>query len=407
MERISANSLLTSYNCMIEMENKEELISFLFAKALLLLELFYDNENDYSLYIKDIERYFTLLLIKYSIKNSTFRLQDDVENILSCYNDKQFKSQFGINRSTFDYILDVIRPSLIRATCGRKRISPRKQFLIALWKMATSDPYRPICEKFYVGRATALMAVRRVIQAIAQRAHLFVKWPKGNREKEIIRGFIATSAFPGIIGAIDCTHIKIKTPCINPDSYVNKKKQHSIQLQAVCDHELRFTHCLAGHVGSVPSQKVFHLSEVCQYLDDPEKFSNDTHLVGNAAYTIHEHLMTPFRENEDLTDRQKNYNFCHSSAEIIIKRTFVLLKERFQSLLKTLDMDRIDLIPEFIIACCVLHNICLLQNDEVPVVESDILETNNDIEIATEKRNTNTGDRKRDKICNDLIMRNV
>ncbi|XP_012058854.1 PREDICTED: putative nuclease HARBI1 [Atta cephalotes] len=392
---------------MIEMENKEELISSLFAKALLLLELFYDNENDYNLYIKDIERYCILLLTKYSIKKSTLRLQDDAENVLSCYNDKQFKSQFGMKRSTFDYILNIIRPSLIRSTCGRKRISPKKQFLIALWKMATSDPYRPICEKFYVGRATALMAVRRVIQAIAQRAHLFVKWPKGNRAKEIIRGFAATSAFPGIIGVVDNTHIKIKTPHINPDSYVNKKRQHSIQLQAVCDHELRFTHCLAGHVGSVPSQKVFRLSEVCHYLDDPEKFSNDSHLVGNAAYTIHEHLMTPFRENEDLTDRQKNYNFCHSSAEITIKRTFVLLKRRFQSLLKTLDMERIDLIPEFIIACCVLHNICLLQNDEFSIVESDVLETNNDIEIVTKKRNTNAGDRKRDKICNDLIMRNV
>jgi len=80
---------------MIEMENKEELISSLFAKALLLLELFYDNENDYNLYIKDIERYCILLLTKYSIKKSTLRLQDDTENVLSCYNDKQFKSQFG------------------------------------------------------------------------------------------------------------------------------------------------------------------------------------------------------------------------------------------------------------------------------------------------------------------------
>lgn len=129
--------------------------------------------------------------------------------------------------------------------------------------------------------------------------------------------------------------------------------------------------------------------------------------MGNAAYTIHEHLMTPFQENGNLTDRQKNYNLCHSSAEITIKRTFVLFKGRFQSLLTTLDMERIDLIPEFIIACCVLHNICLLQNDEFSIVEPDILETNNDIEIATEKRNTNAGDIKRDIICNNLIIRNI
>lgn len=29
-------------------------------------------------------------------------------------------------------------------------------------------------------------------------------------------------------------------------------------------------------------------------------------------------------------------------------------------------MERIDLIPKYIIACCVLHNICLLKDDEFP-----------------------------------------
>lgn len=47
-----------------------------------------------------------------------------------------------------------------------------------------------------------------------------------------------------------------------------------------------------------------------------------------------------------------------SQKRQVIKRAFALLKERFRRF-KFLDMSRVDLIPFFIIAACVLHNICL------------------------------------------------
>lgn len=139
-------------------------------------------------------------------------------------------------------------------------------------------------------------------------------------------------------------------------------------------------------------------------MEDPNKFPNNSHLVGDAAYTLHEHLMTPYRDNGHLTDRQNNYNFCHSSARIVIERAFALLKGRFRSLLTVLEMDRIDLISEFIIACCILHNICLLQNDAFPVMEPYFLENNNP--LINQRRN-NAGHMKRDVICNNLIIRNA
>jgi hypothetical protein len=40
------------------------------------------------------------------------------------------------------------------------------------------------------------------------------------------------------------------------------------------------------------------------------------------------------------------------------------LKGRFRRL-KYIDMNRTDLIPETILAACVLHNICLLHNDDL------------------------------------------
>lgn len=48
-----------------------------------------------------------------------------------------------------------------------------------------------------------------------------------------------------------------------------------------------------------------------------------------------------------------------------IERAFALLKIRFRILLNCLPLLGIKHIPEFIIACCVLHNICILKNDMI------------------------------------------
>lgn len=180
-------------------------------------------------------------------------------------------------------------------------------------------------------------------------------------------------------------------------------------IKAVCDHQCRYIHCFVGNVGSVHDQRVFRLSEVYNYIDDPSKFPNDGHIIGDAAYTNHEHLLVPYRDNGHLTVKQKNFNFCHSSARMAIERSFGLLKGRFRSLLTTLDMERIDLIPTFILSCCVLHNICLMQGDELSnsLIPQQILsEETNNIEFR-ECISNRIGLLKRDSICEELNIRIV
>lgn len=123
-----------------------------------------------------------------------------------------------------------------------------------------------------------------------------------------------------MLGAIDGTRIPIPAPKENPEAYVNRKGFHSIILQGVCDHKGKFINCFVGHVGSVHDQRVFRLSEVADFVGKEEKFPQQCHLVGDAAYSLNINLMVPFRDNGHLTDRQKNFNFCPSSARMRIKR---------------------------------------------------------------------------------------
>lgn len=87
-----------------------------------------------------------------------------------------------------------------------------------------------ICERFNVGRSTALYITRRVVKALVELASVIIKWPTGERVDEVWAGFENTSGFPKIIGAIDGTHINIPAPNKYPESYVNRKGHHSIQV---------------------------------------------------------------------------------------------------------------------------------------------------------------------------------
>ncbi|CAH2088329.1 unnamed protein product [Euphydryas editha] len=201
-------------------------------------------------------------------------------DVVACYTDHEFKSHFRMSRATFQYLHGMMQKDLLRKVKGCPCIPSQTQLMIALWKMATADSYRSVCDRFNVGRATAVRAVRRVTRALFKRA------PFG---------------FPKIIGAIDGTHIRINATKEDQRAYVNRKGYHSIHLQLVCDHRCLITNCYAGHPGSIHDQRVFRISEVSEFLNDEQKFPSDSHLVGDAAYELQQHLMTPFRDNGFLT----------------------------------------------------------------------------------------------------------
>lgn len=172
--------------------------------------------------------------------------------------------------------------------------------------------------------------------------------------------------------------------------------------QAICDHKARFTHCYIGHAGSIHDQRVFRISEMQDALGDPMMFPDDCHLVGDLAYKLHDNLLIPYRDNGHLTERQKNFNFCLSSARMAIERAFGILTTRCRSLLTVLPMDRVENIPSFVLACCVLHNLCLFQGDELDIQ----LEAVEDVAPHSfAGREVQAGVAKRDLICKRLPLR--
>ncbi|KAI4458813.1 hypothetical protein MML48_7g00005474 [Holotrichia oblita] len=63
-----------------------------------------------------------------------------------------------------------------------------------------------------VHKSTASKVIRKVSHAIASLRPQYINLPEGDEIREVNQGFYEIASFPRVIGAIDCTHIKIQSP---------------------------------------------------------------------------------------------------------------------------------------------------------------------------------------------------
>ena len=77
-------------------------------------------------------------------------------------------------------------------------------------------------------------SIKKVTEALNQRLlRKEISFPDPTQYSNLKRGFMH-SGFPGVIGAIDCTHVLIIAPP-QPieENYINRKGNHSINVQLV------------------------------------------------------------------------------------------------------------------------------------------------------------------------------
>ena len=218
---------------------------------------------------------------------------------------------------------------------------------------------------------------------------------QGNRAQEVIEGFASKHGLRAI-GAIDGSHIAIRPPEQSPENYINRKNFHSIILQAVCDHEMFFTDIYVGWPGSVHDARVFRRSSLCAVLENTcEKMCpQESYLLGDAAYPLRPSLLIPFKDNGNLTEQQKTYNFKHSSSRMKIEHSFGVLKGRWRRL-KHLDIVDIHVILDVIVVGCMLHNLCLIHEEDLEEFMSMGEENINECQNMPLFPNTQTGVAKR------------
>ena len=72
------------------------------------------------------------------------------------------------------------------------------------------------------------------------------------------QSFLEKCGFPLVLGCIDGSHVPIIAPSENEEIYVNRKNEHSINIQAICDNDLKFIDVVAKWPGSTHDAFIWH-----------------------------------------------------------------------------------------------------------------------------------------------------
>ena len=191
----------------------------------------------------------------------------------------------------------------------------------------------------------------------------YIQWP--NDINSAKNAFFGIGGFPGVVGAIDGTHIRIREPKNNANAIANIICQ-SMYVLFVTLHK-KFTFASIRWPGSCHDSFILRQTDL---WDQYEQNRRDGLILGGSGYPCRSWLLTPYIQPG--TPAQQAFNRALAKTRTVVECSFGRLKRCFQSL-----HDELRVSPEtatiLIGSGMVLHNISVdlgmpdfeITNDEI------------------------------------------
>ncbi|XP_041367864.1 putative nuclease HARBI1 [Gigantopelta aegis] len=298
-----------------------------------------------------------------------FRIQFDP---FDAYSGDEFLQRFRFSKKGV-HNLETLLHDELQLVNRSHNITAMQQILLTLRFLATGS-FQIVCADLTsVSLASANRAIWRTTLAIAARHRQYIKFPSGDEIDRTKQNFFIYSEFPGVVGAIDCTHVAIINPGgYNAEIYRNRKGYHSINVQMVCDVNLNITNMVIRWPGSTHDSRIFDNSRLRTKFEDGHVTGL---LLDDGGYACRYYLMTPFTDPQ--TPAERRYNFCHKRGRSSIERMFGVWKRRFPCLHFGIRM-KLQRTLVVISAAAVLYQLLKLWNVPEPEYEGDNEDDNND-----------------------------
>ncbi|KAJ3068955.1 hypothetical protein HDU99_003065 [Rhizoclosmatium hyalinum] len=177
---------------------------------------------------------------------------------------------------------------------------------------ANGQPFRIIGDQFGVGWTTCGDSVHRVMTAICEDFAPSIRMPSTDAEwRTISSRFSTLGGLPNVGMAMDGSYLRCRRPPEPP-------------------------YLLPDHVV----------------------------ILGDKIFSNSEHLITPIKNTAGYNQdhRFHRYNKRHAQTRVVIEQAFAKLKTRFRILMDMMQVSTSS-IPDVVMTCCILHNICLAHND--------------------------------------------
>ncbi|CAG2229820.1 HARBI1 [Mytilus edulis] len=237
--------------------------------------------------------------------------------------------------------------------------------MVALRFYATGSFQLVNADVHNISKSSVSNITRDVTQCLVRVCQQYVVMPTDPVElQSVMQGFYNVANFPNVVGAIDGTHIRIRAPSVDEHIYVNRKNYHSVNVQGVCDSDMKFMNIVAKWPGATHDAFIWANSNIS------EMFENRTighgWLLGDSGYPLRPWLLTPVLNPG--TRQQQRYNEAHMQTRSMVERSFGLLKSRF----RCIDTSGGTLLYtpkrccDIVIAVVVLHNMCIIHRIPLP-----------------------------------------
>lgn len=180
--------------------------------------------------------------------------------------------------------------------------------------------------------------------------------------------FYNIAKFPRCVGAIDCTHVKIISPGrLDGEIYRNRKGYFSINVQSICDADLRIQNIVCTFPGSTHDSTIFNHSKIRGEFERGEM--GNSILVGDSGYSLKTYLMTPFLNPNG--DGQNVYNEAQIRTRNVVERSYGVWKKRFPVLAIGINVN-LQFVESIIVATAVLHNIACYFGEQTPRISHQL-----------------------------------
>ena len=167
------------------------------------------------------------------------------------------------------------------------------QLLLALRYYATGSDQLSLADYAGVSRPSACRIVHRVSSAIAALRPHHIRMPQTTQSLlQTQMCFYNIAKFPKVLGAMDCTHIRIRSPGgDNAELFRNRKGYFSLNVQAICNANMEFSDIVARWPGSSHDSTIFN--NCVQRARFEEGTYKDSVLLVDGGYPCRPYLMPP------------------------------------------------------------------------------------------------------------------
>ncbi|XP_070168188.1 LOW QUALITY PROTEIN: putative nuclease HARBI1, partial [Polyergus mexicanus] len=163
---------------------------------------------------------------------------------------------------------------------------------------ATGCFQRPVGEQWGIcmSQTSISRCIHKVTDAINDLIQQWVQFPMtlGARQLARMQFQNARHSFEGGIGAIDCTHVAILALKKHEEAYVNHHGYHSLNVQMICDKNLKVLNVNARYPGARhDAYNIWSASAARRVMERAYNRERRTYLIGDSDYPLEPWLLTP------------------------------------------------------------------------------------------------------------------